>query len=66
MIGCFIIPRVKDDMDEKRDTVFSGIGHIIGQIVTGLPLFAWLLIGTAFLAVLLLISYRILMRQQVA
>lgn len=66
MIGCFSIPRILDDMDEKRDTVFSGIGHMVRQIVFGLPPFAWLLIGTALLVLLLFISYRILMRQQVA
>lgn len=65
MFSCFIIPRIKDDLDEERDTVFSGIGRVVRQIVFGLPLFAWLLIGTALLVLLLFISYRILMRQQV-
>lgn len=65
MIGCFTIPRIVDDMKEERDTVFSGIGHMVRQIVFGLPLFAWLLIGTALLVLLLFLSYRILMRQQV-
>lgn len=66
MIGCFTIPRVLDDLDKERDTVFSGIGHMIRRIASGLPLFAWLLIGTVLLALLLLVSYRILMRQQTA
>lgn len=65
MFGCFIIPRIKDDMDEERNTVFSGMGHMIRRIVFALPFFAWLLIGTALLVLLLFISYRILIRQQV-
>lgn len=64
MVGCFTIPRAMDDLKEERDTLFSNIGLTFKQIITGLPLFAWLLIGAGVLCVFLLISYRMLLRQQ--
>lgn len=65
MLGAILIPRIIDDVEEDRQTTFSGIGHAVVRIVSSLPLFAWLLIGTVVLAGLLVISYRMLMRQQV-
>ena len=66
MVSAFIVPRIIDDVDEERHTVFSGIGHIVIHVISLLPFFAWLLIGSGFLLVLLFISYLLLMRQQVA
>ena len=65
MVGALFFPIIKDDLEEKRHTVFATVGHIFTQVITSLPLFAWLLIGTGVLCILLFLSYRMILRQQV-
>lgn len=64
MIGSFTIPRAMDDLEKGQDTVFSNIGLTLRQILSGLPLFAWLLIGAGVLCGFLFLSYRIMLHQQ--
>lgn len=66
MAGCFIIPRALDDLEKEQDTLFSNIGLVLKQIISGLPLFAWALIGTGVLCGFLFISYRMLLHQRTA
>lgn len=65
MIGSFFIPRVMDDLEEERQTVFSLIGRAVLQVFSALPFFVWLLLGTGILCGLLFLSYRMFLRQQI-
>lgn len=66
MVCAFLIPLISDDLEEKRHTLFAAVGHAFIQVIASLPIFAWLLIGTGILCILLFLSYRMILRQQVA
>lgn len=65
MFSSIIIPRVKDDMQEERRTIFSQLGCWCREIASLFPPEAWLLIAVLLLLALLTLTWRLFRRQQV-
>lgn len=65
MLGAMIIPRIISDTKHQKQTPFAAAGRLISALISSLPAAVWMIIAALFLLLLLAVSYRMFLRQQV-
>lgn len=65
MVCAMIVPRIISDTKNQRQTPFAAAGRFIAALISSLPAAVWMFIAFLFLLLLLAVSYRMFLRQQV-
>lgn len=65
MVCAMIVPRIISDTTQQRQTPFAAVGRFLIALISSLPAAVWMIIAFLFLLLLLAVSYRMFLRQQV-